>query len=55
MCVCVIPAIYLHIYGVAKSEWGEQHGNYRHYYKGKEVYLSVRIFFFGAENGKNNC
>lgn len=47
-----ISGIYITIVGNAECMWTENSGDKRIFYRGKECYLSTRIFFIGKEDGE---
>lgn len=44
--------IYITFVGNAECVWNENSGDKRIAYRGKECYLSTRIYFLGEEDGK---
>lgn len=51
-CVFEFAGIYITIVGNAECLWSENSGDKRIAYRGKECYLSTRIYFVGEEDGK---
>lgn len=47
-----IAGIYITIVGNAECLWTENSGDKRMAYRGKECYLSTRIYFIGKEDGE---
>lgn len=46
-----LKGIYITFVGNAECFWSENSGDKRIAYRGKECYLSTRIYFIGQENG----
>lgn len=47
-----LTGIYITFVGNAECVWNENSGDKRIAYRGKECYLSTRIYFLGEEDGE---